>query len=366
MIDESMDKEAMNRPPEPWEFRSKPAWQRLIVMIGGVTMNIIAGIVIFAMIKFAYGDDNLQNKSVKYGIIPNELASELGFRKGDKLKAVNGTHINYFQDAINSEIILGDAPVYTVERSGKDTTIHLPKDFLNKLSRKSKSLFFTPRMQVYVKRVGINTNADKGGLKADDKIIGVAGYPVHTYDEFQPLLRSQAGKQTSLMVLRDGDSTELTVLVDKDSTIGFNPYDKEWIFDKTRYTFLSSFPAGVEQAYQNIADQVAGWGKIFKGDIAVNKALSGPIGIAQVFGGEWDWLNFWMITALISLGLAFMNILPIPALDGGHVVLLLIEMITGRPLSDKWMERIQMVGMVILLSLMVLIFGNDIWNLIVR
>jgi regulator of sigma E protease len=364
MIDESMDTAAMEKPAESWEFRSKPAWQRLIVMIGGVVMNVIAAIVIFAMIKYSVGEENLINKSLKHGIIPSEMATEFGFQKGDKLLAVNGNTINYFNDALNSEIILGNnLPTYTINRNGVDTQITLPSNFLDKLSSGAKSAFFMPRMEVYIKRVLPGTPADRAGLLADDHIIGVDSIEVFCFDEFQPMLKQYAGKTTALKVVRNTDTMSIAVTVSSDSTIGFQPYDKSWAVDIKKYSFFGSFPAGVEDAATTLSGQVASWGKIFKGEVAVNKAVQGPIGIAKFYGPTWDWLNFWLMTALISLGLAFMNILPIPALDGGHVVLLIIEMITGKPISTKAMERVQTVGMVILLSLMVLIFGNDIIGL---
>ncbi len=361
MIDESMDTETMKQPPQPWEFRSKPAWQRLIVMVGGVAMNIIAGIIIFAMLKYSNGEQNLLNSSVKHGILPSALAEENGFRKGDILLEVNGKPIRYFIDAMNTEVILGaETPTYLVKRGENDTTITLEKDFLKKLSNSSKELFFAPREEVFIKKVMVNTPAEKAGLLADDQIVAVDAVKFSCFDEFQPLLRERADKEALLTIIRDGNTITVPVNVTSGGTIGFRSYDKNLQFDLIKYSFWGSIPAGAKEAYQTIAAQVAGWSKIFKGEVAVSKAVQGPIGIAQFYGPVWDWLNFWLMTALISLGLAFMNILPIPALDGGHVVLIIMEMITGRPLGDKAMERIQGVGMFILLTLMVFIFGNDI------
>lgn len=367
MIDESMDTEQMAKPAEPWEFRSKPAWQRLIVMIGGVVMNVITGIIIFAMLKFSYGEENLINSSIKHGIAPNEVAQSYGFRLGDQLVSVNGKEIKYFKDAFSSETLLGEKPpVFVVKRNGVDTTIQFPSDFLDKLTKSTKGTLFVPRMEVFIKQVHFGTPAENAGLQVGDHIIAINQITTPCFDEFQPLLRQQAGKQATLSVLRGADTLAIQVNVSKDSTIGFVPFDKTWAVDTIHYTLAQAIPAGANEAYQTIYNQIAGWGKIFNGDIAVNKAVQGPIGIMKFYGPVWDWLNFWLMTALISLGLAFMNILPIPALDGGHVVLLIIEMITGKPISTKAMERIQTVGMVILLSLMVLIFGNDILGLFIK
>lgn len=363
MVDESMDTEQLARPAEPWEFRSKPAWQRLIVMIGGVVMNIIAGIIIFAMVKFTYGDENIVNSSLKHGIYPSEIATQYGFRKGDQLVSVNGQPIRYFKDALSSEVLLGkQAPVYIVNRNGIDSTIVFPNDYLDKLTKSVRTGLFVPRMEVFIGRLVTGSPAEKSGLKSNDHIIAVDDSFTTCFDEFQPLLRQKAGKSTKLTIIRLQDTMQVNVQVSSDSTIGFQPFDATWTIDTTHYTFAQSIPAGAAEAYQTIYNQIAGWGKIFNGDIAINKAVQGPIGIAKFYGPKWDPYNFWVMTALISLGLAFMNILPIPALDGGHVVLLLVEMITGKPLSTKAMERIQTVGMIILLSLMVLIFGNDIFG----
>ncbi|MBW7845104.1 MAG: RIP metalloprotease RseP [Bacteroidia bacterium] len=367
MIDESLDTKQMEKPAEEWEFRSKPAWQRLIVMIGGVVMNIVVGIIIFAAVKFSYGEENLINSSIKHGIIPNETAQIYGFEKGDKLLQVNGKEIYYFKDAFNSEMLLGkNPPVFTINRNGIDTTITFPADYLETLTKSTRGSLFIPRMEVFIKKVIPGSPAENAGLQADDKIIAINNTPALCFDEFQPMLKQHAGTAANLTVLRGVDTLALNVNVSSDSTIGFMPYDKSWTVDTIKYTIMQAIPAGVKETYTTIYSQIAGWGKIFNGDIAVNKALQGPIGIAKFYGPTWDWLNFWLMTALISLGLAFMNILPIPALDGGHVVLLLIEMLMGRPLSNKLMERIQTIGVVILLTLMVLIFGNDILSLFLK
>ncbi len=364
MIDESMDTEAMALPPEPWEFRSKPAWQRLIVMIGGVVMNVITGIVIFAMISFAYGEKYTLNSSVVYGVSTSDFAKEVGFRDGDKLKSVNGREIVYFEDAFTGDDILGKSTVYTIERNNADTQIVLPSDFASRYASVNKLDFFTPRMTFSVAEVTPNYNAEKAGLQKGDKIIGINNTTFQFFDEFQKLLKHEAGKQTSFTVLRLQDTVTLPIEVDKEGKVGFVPQPMEFQYETIKHGFFESFPIGVNQAVETISMQIKGWGKIFSGDIPANKAVQGPIGIAKFYGGEWIWSRFWLFTALISLGLAFMNILPIPALDGGHVVLLIIEMITGKPISTKAMERVQTVGMIILLSLMVLIFGNDIIGLL--
>jgi regulator of sigma E protease len=367
MVDESMDTEQLAKPAEPWEFRSKPAWQRLIVMIGGVVMNIIAAIVIFAMISFAYGEKYTLNSSVKYGIVPSEFAQEIGFQKGDKLISVNNKPIVHFEEAVSSDEIMGtNNAVYLVERNGERMNIPLPENFITKFSEQGKTNFFMPRMTFTVAETTPNYNAEKAGLLKADKIIAVDSVSFVFFDEFQQLLKQKTGTQTMFTVLRNGDTIKLPIEVDGDGKVGFVPQAMEFDYDSIQYGFFQSFPIGVNRASETISMQIKGWGKIFSGAIPANKAVQGPIGIAKFYGGEWIWSRVWLITALISLGLAFMNILPIPALDGGHVVLLLLEMITGKALSVKAMERIQTVGMVLLLTLTVFIFGNDIIGLFVK
>lgn len=362
MIDESMDKEAMKQPAQPWEFRSKPAWQRLIVMIGGVVVNIVTGVVIFAMMSYHYGEKYIQNSSVNNGIFPSEMAKDCGFQVGDKLVNVNGTPIVRFEDALKIKHILGTGVSYEVERNGQKMEVKLPSDFASKFSD-AKADFFLPRMHFYVAELTPGTAAEKAGLLVNDVITKIDTTSFEFFDEFQALLKANAGKEIALSVTRNNSLVAIKVKVDETGRIGFKPDSKDFTYETVNYGFFESFPAGWNKAVETIDAQIKGWGKIFRGDIAVNKAVQGPIGIAKFYGGEWIWSRFWLFTALISLGLAFMNILPIPALDGGHVIFLLVEMIIGRPLSEKFLETAQYAGMIILLSLMVLIFGNDIWGL---
>jgi len=363
MIDESMDTEQLKQPAQPWEFRSKPAWQRLIVMIGGVLVNIIAGVFIFAMMSYSYGEKYTINNSLKNGIVPSELAKEYGFKTGDKLISVNGNKLNRFEDALKPDYILGNGINYLVDRNGEQLNINIPSDFIDKFST-AKADFFLPRMTFYISEITPGYNAEKAGLQQNDKILMVDTSSFLFFDEFQQLLKQNAGNKINLLVQRNGNTITIPVVVDEAGKVGFRPETNDFEYEVVKYSFLGSIPAGWQKAKETIEAQLKGWGKIFNGDIAVNKAVQGPIGIAKFYGGEWIWSRFWLFTALISLGLAFMNILPIPALDGGHVLFLLIEIIYGKPLSQKFLENAQYIGMIILLSLMVLIFGNDIWQLI--
>jgi len=366
MIDESLDKEQMAKPAEPWEFRSKPAWQRLIVMIGGVLMNVITGVFIFAMLSYYYGEQRTLNSSLKYGTVPSEIASEAGFKLGDKIVSVNGKSIKYFEDILDVDALIGEKTVFEVDRNGETVSIELPKDFARKMADSDMPRFLTPRQTFYVADIAPNNNAEKAGITVNDKILAVDSTPVNFFDEFQEVLKQKKNSVHKFCILRGQDTVYSDVEIDQQGKIGIGVYSDELVYDSVKFGFFESFPVGLNKAAETISIQIKGWGKIFKGDIPANKAVQGPIGIAKFYGGTWIWARFWLFTALISLGLAFMNILPIPALDGGHVVILLIEMITGKPLSLKVMEIVQTIGMIILLSLMVLIFGNDIWQLIVR
>ncbi len=366
MIDESMDTEQMKKPAEDWEFRSKPAWQRLIVMIGGVVMNVILGVFIFAMLAFKYGEMRTINASIKYGIIPSPLAQEMGFEKGDKIIGVNGKQLLYFEDAMNPNELLSDNPFYTINRSGVDTTIYLPQDFATKISGEQKADFFTPRMTFTVSELQPNHHAEKAGLKSGDIILKVNDEQILFFDEFQSTLKKYAGQTVDLSILRATDTLFLQSEIDATGKIGIGVKPMEFEFDSVRFSFLESFPKGIQKGVETLSLQLKGFGKIFNGDIPANKAVQGPIGIAKIFGSDWIWSRFWTLTALISIVLAFMNILPIPALDGGHVVILCIEMILGRPLSDKIIERIQTVGVFILIALTIFVFGNDILQLFMK
>lgn len=360
MVDESLDTEQLKQEPQPWEFRSKPAWQRLIVMIGGVVMNVVLGIVIFAAMTYVNGERQTRIESIKHGIAASPLATEAGFKTGDKLVAVNGHKIKYFEEALKPEHLFEKGTVYTVERNGQNLDITLPNDFLDKLTSNAKTDFLVPRQQFYVAEVMAGSPASAAGLKANDVILKVDSQRVMFFDEFQEQLALKKDRRVNLEVSRDSEFLTLTVNVDGNGKMGFKAGTKDFEYDVVKYGLLASVPRGWTKAMDIISLQVTNWKHIFTGDISFSKSVSGPIGIATVFGPRWDWNNFWVLTGLISLGLAFMNILPIPALDGGHVVLLSIEAITRRKLSDKVMERTQMVGMVILLALMAFVIVNDI------
>ncbi|MTI30167.1 RIP metalloprotease RseP [Xanthovirga aplysinae] len=361
MIDESLDTEGLSEEPKPWEFRSKPAWQRLIVMMGGIIVNVITGILIFVFMTYVNGVSYFPKEEVnKNGIMAYELAQEIGLKTGDKIIKLNGHDYENFSDLRSAEAIFADNGYYTVERNGEIIDIPIPGDLVEKLSEKNVK-FIEPLFPFNVNQVAPGSGADKGGLKAGDQILSIAGEPVSFFQELKPILEQYKGQTIDVNVLRDGSSLTLPIKVDVDATLGFS--SEMLLASKHQdYTFMQAIPEGVDMAFETVWANAKGLGKIFSGEVSASKSISSPIGIAQMYGGTWDWNRFWYLTGVISMILAFMNFLPIPALDGGHVMFLTYEMISGRAPSDKFLEVAQKAGMVILLSIMVFAIGNDLFK----
>jgi regulator of sigma E protease len=368
MIDESMDTEQMAGPPQPWEFRSKPAWQRLIVMLGGVTVNIILGILIFWVLTMRFGDSYIPNSAAKYGIVPGEVGKKIGLQIGDKVIAINGKSFERFDDLTSPQVLL-DNTVFTIQRGMQTLRIKIPRTILNDLSDHDIEGFISrlPRAKFIVDSLEPGSNAVKAGLKKGDSIVMANNHPVVFYDELQTQLLANKGKKVVLGVKRDHQLVTLNAQVTPEGKLGFYRAKTDFPDIQTvKYGFFEAFPIGAERAWGTFRDNAKGIGKIFKGDVAPGKAVSGPVAIANLFGGTVDWVHFWTLVGFLSMVLALMNLLPIPALDGGHAVFLIIEMIKGKPLSDKFLERAQIVGFVILVTLMVFVFGNDIVKLVMK
>lgn len=363
MIDESLDTEQMHAEPQPWEFRAKPAWQRLIVMLGGIIVNVVVGIIIFVGMTYKNGSNYLAAKDAKYGIVAYDLAKEIGLRTGDKIIKANGKPLNDFNDIRSSDVFLGNNSYYTIERDGKQEDIFIPNNFIDKLSdKKSASQFIEPIQPFKVGLVAKDMPAEKAGIKAGDRITSVNGQPVQFYHEFQQAIKANTGKKVTMTLQRGAQTLPITSAVTTDGLIGIGV---ESLLPVTRqeYTFGQSLTMGTKRAFQVISDNIKGFGKIFQGQVSASKALSGPIGIAQnLFGGVWIWDRFWTVTGMLSMALAFFNILPIPALDGGHSTLLLYEIVSGRKPSDRFLEAAQRVGMVLLLGLMAFAIFNDVFK----
>lgn len=363
MVDESLDTGNLSQEPQPYEFRAKPAWQRLIVMMGGIIVNIITGIIIFIFLVYIYGIQYLPADEVnKRGIVAHELGQEIGLKTGDKILELNGKPFEKFDTALGAEVFLTDNNTYTVQRGDSVFTVKIPNDLANRL-HEDRNNFISAISPFIVEHVEAGTNADKAGLKPKDQIIGINGTEINYYHEFKDYLNSHKGQKVTITVKRDDKELQLPAQIDTTGILGFNP--KLTLPVRTEYfSFWQSVPKGTSDAFGVILNTVRGFGKIFSGNVGVSKSISGPIGIATKFGGEIVWQKFWFLTGLLSMVLAFMNFLPIPALDGGHVMFLLYEMITGRKPTDKFLEVAQKVGMVILLALMIFAFGNDIFKIV--
>jgi regulator of sigma E protease len=362
MIDESMDTEAMAQPAQPWEFRSKPAWQRLIVMLAGVTVNVILGVFIFWMLTFKYGETFVPNDGLAYGISPGIVGKEIGLKAGDKVLEINGEKLERFEDLRSSKVLLGNSTL-TVLREGNTENVSVPADILNTISDYGIDEFVMPRLKSKVGEVTDGSAAQKAGLKAGDEILAVDGKDAVFSDQLRTILNDNKGKEVNVTISRDKNQLEMPVKTSPEGTLGFY-FSTDGIKTETQeFGFFAALPQGASKAWGSLTDNAKGLTKVVKGEVKANKAFSGPVEIARkLYGGTWDWIKFWSITGLLSMALALMNLLPIPALDGGHAVFLLIEMVKGKPLSDKFMERAQIVGFVLLATLMVFVLGNDIFK----
>ena len=367
MVDESMDKEQMKQPPQPWEFRSKPAWQRLVIMLGGVTMNILTAFVIYAMILYTWGEKKIPMSGLTYGVsVSDSLMYEMGFRNGDKILSVNGESITYFDD-LTKKLLLGEK--VEIERDGVKQTINLPVNLIGKLVEKKRTglPFFLPRVPVIADVIPDTSNAYKAGLKRLDQITAVDGIATPFYEEYKKAVDAHKGEMVTLTVDRNGVTDTLHANVTKDGALGFyRIFDPETMdslglikIERKEYSFLASFPAGVHLAGETLGSYIDQFKKVLSPKTGAYKGVGGFKAIGSIFPSMWDWQSFWTITAFLSVILAFMNILPIPALDGGHVLFTLLEMITGRKPSQKVLEYAQVIGMVLLLGLMIYANGND-------
>ena len=364
MVDESMDKEQMKQPPQPHEFRSKKAWQRLIIILGGVTMNVLLAIFIYIFMLFFVGERYLPTKNAKYGIACDTIATEMGLKNGDKILAVEGHHVENFT-AIPAEIILMEASTITVERDGKKTDIHIPSGTIKKLIDSKKANFISPRIPFVVEDFAKESAGKAAGMQKGDKLIAFNDSAVQYFDEMRALLVKNKNKEVKIGVLRNGSPVDIKVKVPESSMLGIQPKGPEAFFDlntKT-YSFFEAIPAGTVKAYKTTVDYLRQLRLLFSPEVRAYESLGGFITIGSVFSSEWDWLHFWTITAFLSIILAIMNVLPSPALDGGHVIFILYEMITGRKPSEKFLEYAQWTGMILLLALLVFANGNDIIKL---
>lgn len=370
MIDESMDKAQMAEPPKPYEFRSKPAWQRLIIMLAGIIVNILLGFFIYSMMLWTWGEQYMPTKNVKYGIVADSLAQSVGLRSGDKIVSLDGRVVPKFKD-IPLDIILNNVKTIQVLRDGQPVEVSLPADLSSTIINKHLHFLGPDDMRVPIQPIDsivAGSAAQKAGFQKNDLVLSVNRQPATYYDQFSDATKGNKGGQITVSVLRNlKDTATLSVAVPKEGIIGvyFKMEGLKDVFqyDTVHYTFLQALPAGVGKGCDMLVSYVQQLKLLFGGKVNVSEGMSGPVGIANLFPATWDWQAFWALTAFLSMILAIMNLLPIPALDGGHALFCIYEIITGRKPNDKFMEYAQTVGMIIILALMVFAFGNDIFRL---
>ncbi len=371
MIDESMDTEQMKEEPKPWEFRSKPAWQRLIIMLGGVFVNFVLAWLVYIFIMFVYGEKYLPNDTVKDGIwVQDSLAMNLGLQTGDKILKVDGKKVEKFDD-LPIEFINGNN--FEIERNGQLIQKDIPIDFIAKLIDKDKGdrNFMLPRYPFAIGNIPEDSPNANSGLQTKDIITSIDGIAIKYFDEAKAVLKSKSGQAIELTVNRVGSSQKIPVKVSEDGTLGLflgelKMRDLEKLgyykLAEKKYSFAEAIPAGSKKTWNTFTGYLKQLKKIFNPKTGAYKGVGGFKAIMDVFPPTWSWESFWKITAYLSLMLGVMNLLPIPALDGGHVVFTLWEMITGKKPGDKFLEYAQMVGFILLLTLLVFANGNDIFK----
>jgi len=362
MIDESLDREQMKKPPQPWEFRSKKAWQRLLIMLGGVLVNFLLALVIYILVFFKWGEEYVPVDRLIYGYSFEQEMKDLGLQNGDKILALDGKKVTRWI-SIHHDIVVDETKDIQVERNGEVMDIHVPEGMTSKLLK--LQYVMEPRVPCEVEGLRADGNMAKAGIEPNDRIIGVDGQPIRFYDQFKDLTRSEPNTLFNLTVLRGSDTLHFQTSTDADGLFGFTRKTYLDFFETVvvRYSFLQSIPAGIHRGFEISGSYLKQLKMLFQPKTKAYEELGGFIKIGSIFPSTWDWERFWNMTAFLSIILAIMNVLPIPALDGGHVMFLLFELITGRKPGDKFMEYAQIVGMILLLSLLLYANLNDIIGL---
>ena len=366
MIDESMDKEAMKLPPQPYEFRSKPAYQRLIIMLGGVIMNVVLAIVIYIGLLSFYGEQYLPTSEAnKYGISVDSLGKEMGFRNGDKILLIGDEKVENF-DKIPVTLILNEAKTAEVMRDGEVTEIVFPAGSLSQLVKHKSPYFISVRIPFIAGKFSENSVAKAAGMEIGDTIFAINGVTQKYFGEFREEIIKHKGEDVLIAVKRGNDTLQLAMSLDTTGLLGVYPKaDMSDFFqmNNTTYTIAEAIPAGFTKTWRGIGDYLKQLKLLFSPEVKAYESVGGFITIGSIFPATWHWESFWRLTAFLSIMLAILNILPIPALDGGSVMFLLYEIIARRKPSDKFMEYAQIAGMVILFGLLILANGNDIVKL---
>lgn len=363
MIDESMDKEQLKQPPQPWEFRSKPAWQRLIIMLGGVTVNLLLAIAIYITILFAWGEQYLPTSEVKYGIVVDSLGYQMGLRDGDKIISVDNISVADFA-AIPKTIILEQSKTIQVIREGQIIEVMIPDGFIGKLIKQKTPGLIDVRFPFEVVGFSSPSSARSAGIEINDRIIGINDALLPYFDQFRKGIQKFKNQLITVVVLRNQDTLRFPVKVTPGGMIGIQAKDRLSYFKlkEKSYNFITAIPAGFVKTFENAGAYLKSIKILFSQDKAY-ESVGGFITIGSIFPPTWNWEAFWSLTAFLSIMLAILNVLPIPALDGGHVLFLLYEIIFRRKPSDKFMEYAQYAGMIILFGLLIFANMNDIYKL---
>lgn len=366
MVDESLDTEALKQPPQPWEFRSKPAWQRLIIMIGGVTINFLLGFFIFAMILWSFGKSYIPTSELKHGLALDSILIRQGLRNGDLILRLGDKPFDRVDAAAVVEaIVLDDIKTITVLRDGQQTAVQLPADAAQQMTsqRVPKALLLMPRIPFYVEETAPGKPAALAGLQKGDQIVAFNQQPTPFYDDFTRIAQQNKGQAATIGVVRGADTLQIGLTLTPEGMIGVRPrWEGFFKEEREHYSLAQALPAGVDMGVTFLNNQIKAFGQMFRGKLAVKDNLGSLISIGKMYGTDWNWERFWSLTASLSILLAFMNLLPIPALDGGYVLFLLGEVITGRRVSDKVMEKTVTIGFFLLLALMFYALGLDIWR----
>lgn len=360
MIDESMDKEQMKQPAQPHEFRSKPAWQRLLIMTGGVLVNFILALAIYSAVLYVWGEKYVKTENLKYGIACEPLAKEIGFRSGDKILFLDGKKIEAFHQVVPA-LLLDDVNWVTVERDSQVVEISIPKEFKARFI-KAASQQISPRIPFVISAVLDGSPASEAGILSGDSLLAINGEKVSFYDQFRATMQANKKQQVTVTMWRNGEPVDLTVAVPETGIVGVNNYPLNRFLEisTSQYSFFASIPAGIARGLKTFSDYIKQLKLIFSPSTKAYESVGGFMTIGNIFPSTWDWQSFWELTAFLSIILAIMNILPIPALDGGHVMFLLYEVVTRRKPHDKFMEYAQIAGMIFILALVVFANANDV------
>ena len=365
MIDESMDKEQMNKAPESFELRSKPAYQRLIVMLGGVIVNVILAIVIFIGIAWFWGDDFLPSKNLSYGIHPTEISKKIGLKDGDIIVALDQKELKDFFE-LESKIVLEDPKTIQVKRGDSVLSLAIPTTIAAELANANNSTaFVVPMFPVIVDSIGKTAVVVEGSFQKNDTLLSINGESVKYQHEFIEVKKKYSDSLVTVIAKRGMDTVKIRTLINNKAQLGLFVKLPMQLFKTVHqeYSFAEAIPTGIQRCFTTLDNYVTGIKQIFTGKVNPNDSLGSLISIGNTFPSQWDWERFWTLTAVFSIVLGFMNVLPIPALDGGHALFILFEMITGRKPSDKFMEYAQIAGMILMFGLMLYALGLDFWRL---